>query len=322
MNPAAGRHWADLAESSFVGGLWFLYYVHRFLGRLPFRLCLYPVVFYYWATRTLARRASRQYLERIEAAHGVIGSTPGWSHELRHFASFAETILDKTLALSGRYRFDNVSFHGREPIKAMIREGQGGIFLTAHVGCLELCQATAERQPGLKLNVLVHTKHAERWNRMLRRLDPDAGIRLLQVSEFDVSTAMDLSQRVARGEFVAIAGDRTPVTASKTVRTNFLGHAADFPIGGYILASLIKCPLYLMVCVRTDTGHAVHFEHLADRIELPRARREAILIEYATRYAQCVEHHLAQAPYDWFNFFPFWEEASSSRPPWHRPEHE
>ena len=38
------RHWAELGETTFVAGTWFLYAVHRWLGRTPFRLCLYPVV--------------------------------------------------------------------------------------------------------------------------------------------------------------------------------------------------------------------------------------------------------------------------------------
>jgi predicted LPLAT superfamily acyltransferase len=53
-------HWARVGESSFVLGMWLLYGVHRLLGRLPFRLCLYPVVLWYWATRPLGRRAPLQ----------------------------------------------------------------------------------------------------------------------------------------------------------------------------------------------------------------------------------------------------------------------
>ena len=307
MNKQTPRHWAHIGESSFVAGMWFLYYVHRFFGRLPFRICLYPVVTYYWATRGIARRASRQYLQRMEAAHGAIGARIGPRHELRHFLSFAEALLDKTLALSGRYRFEHVSFHGRDPLLKMIEAGQGGIFITAHVGCLELCQAAAERQSGLKLNVLVHTRHAERWNRMLRRLDPSIGIRLLQVSEVDVGTAMDLAERVARGEFIAIAGDRIPVVASKTARAPFMGHDTDFPVGAYVLAALLKCPLFLMLCVRDSKGHTVHFERLAERIVLPRGQRDAVLTQHVRHFAERLESVLVRAPYDWFNFFPFWD---------------
>ena len=52
------RHWADIHETTFVGGVWFLYMVHRLLGRIPFLACLYPVVFAWWLGSRSARHAS------------------------------------------------------------------------------------------------------------------------------------------------------------------------------------------------------------------------------------------------------------------------
>ena len=101
-------HWAHLGESTFVAGMWLLYQVHRFLGRWPFLACLYPVVAYYWLAKPVARRASLQYLQRMQAAHGLWPRMPGWRQSQRHFRMFAQVILDKLLALSGRYRFDRV----------------------------------------------------------------------------------------------------------------------------------------------------------------------------------------------------------------------
>lgn len=311
---ARPTHWAQIGESSFVAGIWLLYHVHRLFGRLPFRFCLYPVVAYYWATQPRARGASMQYLQRMHCAHGVPSSPPGWREGLRHFLSFADTLLDKLLAASGRYRFANVRFVGREPLLAMIERGQGGIFVTAHAGCLELCQATAERQPGFKLNVLVHTRHAERFNSLLRRLDPSSGVRLLQVSEVNAATAVMLAAKVELGEFVAIAGDRVPLGTGRTVRALFLGHEAEFPAGPYVLASLLRCPLYFLGCVREGAGHTIRFEALAERVELPRGRRDAALSALAQAFANRLEALLARAPYEWFNFFPFWNVSRHERP--------
>ncbi|MBI2769159.1 MAG: acyltransferase [Burkholderiales bacterium] len=312
MSGARALHWASVSESTFAGGIWVLYGLHWLFGRLPLRLIFYPVVLYYWATRPQARAASLEYLRRMEAAHHVFGRRPGWVHSLRHFRAFAETILDKTLAISGRYRFERVRYVGREMVDAMIARGEGAIMVTGHVGCLELCQAAAGRQPGLKLTMLVHTRHAERFNRILRRLDPHSPVRMLQVTEVDAGTAVLLAQRIAEGEFVAIAGDRVPVTASKTARVPFLGHEAPFPVGAYVLAALIKCPLFMLGCVREAGGHTVRFEQLAARVELPRGHRAEALDAMATEFAQRLESLLVLAPYDWFNFFSFWAQPSAA----------
>ena len=107
------QHWAQIGETTFIFGIWLLYWVHKLLGRWPFLICLYPVVFSHWLLRPALRAASLQYLRRVQAATGAIGHEPGWRDSLRHIARFAETVLDKLLAVSGRYPFHQVNTEGR-----------------------------------------------------------------------------------------------------------------------------------------------------------------------------------------------------------------
>lgn len=300
-------HWASIAESTCVWGIWALYGIHRLFGRALFRAVLYPVVFYYWLTRPNARRASLDYLRRVHAANGAAGPLPGWRDTLGHMLGFGETLLDKMLAMGGRYRFGNVRREGHEVLLRQIASGKGGIIVTAHMGCLELCRALASRHEGLRLNVLVHTMHAQRFNNILARLDPNANLRLIQVTEIGPATALLLERKVAAGEFVAIAGDRVPVAGGRTVTVPFLGAPARLPIGPYALAALLGCPLYAMGCVRDGDGYLLRFTELARQVSLPRKGREEALAFYGVRYAQWIADLLKKSPRDWFNFYPFWE---------------
>jgi predicted LPLAT superfamily acyltransferase len=182
--------------------------------------------------------------------------------------------------------------------------------VTAHIGCVELMQAAAaNRHAGLRVNVLVHTAHAERFNRMLERLNPGSSVRLLQVRDISPATVLMLSERVRAGELVAIAGDRVPLRGERVVHADFLGRRAALPIGPWVLASLLECPAYVIACVRQGESYRVRVEQLAARVELPRATRAAALEGYAGRYAGWMERQLRDAPYEWFNFFPFWDQV-------------
>lgn len=312
---AGAIHWARIGESTFVAGIWFFYGLHRLVGRRVLRALMWPVVLVHAVAHPAALRASRDYLRSMHAAHGVpAGGVPGLGASLRHLFSFAETILDKLLAFGGRYPWEQVRFEGLQLVEALRAGGQGALLVTAHMGCLELCQAAAARMPGLKLTVLVHTRHAERFNRVLQRLNPDNPARLLQVTDVNAATAVDLGQRLAAGELVAIAGDRVPVGGGRIAMAPFLGRPAPFPVGAYVLAALLQCPLLLLGCVRQGRGHVVHFELLAQRVELPRSTREALLAQHAARFAARVEALLVRAPYDWFNFFDFWGQGASPSP--------
>lgn len=303
-------HWAGLGESTFVSGIWVLYGVHRWLGRWPFRLLLVPVVSLYWLFSRTARRASLQYLQRLHAHAATFSRPPGNLQSLRHFLQFGETLLDKLLASSGRYSPALLQFVGQQPLLARRASGKGGVIMTAHVGCLELLQAAAGWQSGLRLTVLVHTAHAEKFNRILTRLNPTSAVQLLQVTAFSPAMAMQLSERVAAGEFIAIAGDRVPVSGDRHVQATFLGHAAAWPSGPYLLAALLDCPLFMLVSLHHGKGYRVHIEQLAEHISLPRAQRQQALNQFAQSFADWLQTHLHASPYDWFNFYPFWIENS------------
>lgn len=299
------RHWAAMGEITFVAGIWLLFGVHRLLGRTVFRLLLWPIVLLYWLARPALRDHSLSYLRRIQPS-------AGWREGLTHVRLFAETMLDKLLAIAGRYPLAHIRARGSEAVLAQAQRRQGAVLVTAHVGCLELCQALAETHPDIKVNVLVHTRHAESFNRILDRLNPQRGVELIEVTELDMGLTLRLAERVAAGEFLAIAGDRVPVRGSKTVRIPFLGSEADFPVGPYLIAGLLGCPLYLMLSLHEGKGYALEFELLADKVLLPRRAREAVLREHARRFADALAERLRRSPFDWFNFYAFWDRPDVS----------
>lgn len=312
----SSKHWADLGESTFVGGTWLLYGIHRTLGRWPFRLCLYPVVWIYWLGSPVARRASLDYLRRLHAAEpGLFASPPGVRESLRHFTCFAETLLDKMLAIGGRYPRSRVQFSGHEAMLRASQAGQGGVIATAHMGCLELMQMAAGWREGLRVTILVHTAHAQRFNRILDRLNPQATVRLMQVTDFSPTTAMMLADRVAAGEFIAIAGDRVPVSGDRIAHAVFLGAPVELPAGPYLIAAVLRCPVWLLSCLHAGDGYRARIEPLAERIVLARGDRQAGLDEQADRFARWMTASLRESPYDWFNFYPFWDTARHAAKP-------
>ena len=306
--PATRRqHWAQISEFGSVAGMRLLFWTCRILWRWPFRVVLYPVLLWYVLTKPEARASSSDYLRRVAAYQGGSHIKPGMFTVLRHFASFAENLLDKMLLWSGLFRTDLVKLQGRELIAARIAAKSGGLLICCHLGNLELCRVLSKQMPGLKLTVLTHTKHAARFNRLLAQLDPDSQLNLMEVTELSPMTAMLLSDKIAQGEFIAIAGDRIPVSQKPRIAlARFLGATAPFPVGPYILASLLQCPTYLMFSMRTGHTSEIHFQLFRESIRLPRKSRDAALAGLVGEYARRLEHFCLRAPLQWFNFYDFW----------------
>jgi predicted LPLAT superfamily acyltransferase len=146
-------------------------------------------------------------------------------------------------------------------------------------------------------------------------VNPKAFDGMIEIDSLGPDTVIKLQDRIRAREHVAIAGDRVSVRhRERSIHVPFLGRAAPFPEGPFILASLLDCPVYLLFCVKLGKKYRVFLEPFADPLVLPRTDRRASLNEVIRRYAERLEAHCLMAPSQWFNFFDFWEQAEGRRP--------
>lgn len=306
-------HWSKIEERGVYAGLSIMLWTHRILGRRAFSILLFPVILYFFVVGRKARQASRAFLLRVHEFSTNStdrGTKPGWYASYRHFLAFGDALLDKLEAWRGRIVEDEIVYHNLEIFEELRSSERGGMLIASHLGNMEVCRALGELSIGLKLNVLVHTKHGANFNRLLKRVSPESSVSLIQTTEVDPGTAIMLYDRVARGEFVIIVGDRTPVSMSaRSSWAPFLGHSAPFPQGPYILASLLECPVQLIFCLKRAGKYHIVFERFSEQIRIPRRDRENALANWVERYARRLEHFCSTDPYQWFNFFDFWGQA-------------
>jgi predicted LPLAT superfamily acyltransferase len=301
----APRHWAAISERGAYCGIKLLSLTYALLGRRGCLTLMWPVVAYFHLTGRKARGYSLAYLRRVHARKGM--PPPTWWNSLRHYMNFATKALDAFIAWSAPEYCGPVAVNGVEELDRLSAEGRGGLLIVSHLGNSELSRARLSERFHKRVNVLTHTRHAGFYNRIISAVRPDAEDLLIQVTDLGPETAINLRERIERGEWIAIAGDRTPLTGQvRTSKVVFLDDEAPFPHGPYVLAALMGCPVYLMFCLREGDGHTVYFEHFADRIELPRRNRPEFLAEMAARYAQRLEHYCLRYPMQFYNFFDFW----------------
>lgn len=302
-------HWASVPEAGLTIGLWFVYTCHAVFGRVLYRALMWPVSWYYIAVRPLARSVSIDYQQRLGVLSTDIGRWSAWRAAARHVRHFADVLLDKALVWTGGLELDEIRREVDPRFDRAVDENCGGVLVVAHFGNLEVLRRLGERAKQLRLHILVHTRHAERFNRMMTRVNPQSAERLLQVTEVDTATIAHLAARVELGDFVVIAADRVPVTSERVLDVPFLGADAPFPIGPWVLAAALGCPVYWLACYQrpADRGrYTLVCELMRERIVLPRKTRDAALREVIGDYVRYLERACREAPLAWFNFFPFW----------------
>ena len=303
-------HWSSIGERGSYLGIKLLASSYKLGGHWLCRAIMYPVILYFFLTGRNARKASLEFLNRVKAfdpEHPQLQGDLGWQHGLKHFFSFGNAALDRIDAWCDRIQLSQVDFPNRALLADQLEAGQGAVLLVSHLGNLELCRAISVHQKKVKVNVMVLTDNAENFNRVLKQLNPDSSVNLIQVSELGPSTSMLLQQKIEDGELVVIAGDRTSSSSQgRVIYAPFMGEPAPFPQGPFILAGLLDCPVYLMFCLREQGRYVVHLETFSNTLKGPRKGRMQRLEAAVNHYSARLEYFARREPLQWFNFFDFW----------------
>ena len=296
--PAETVRWTGLPERGTPGSLRSIAWIATYIGRWAARLLLYPITFYYLVTARTARRTSYEYLKQIR------GYPAQWWHVFRHYYCFAATILDRVYLLRGEFRRFDVKLHGKEILHQRMESGKGCILLGSHLGSFEVLRALGVMQGNFPLKVLMDPTHNQNITRFLDALNPVVASTVIAPDRLD--TLLTVKESLDAGFFVGTLGDRAR-SGDKTTRCQFLGRPAAFPVGPIVLAAMTHCPVILFFGLyRGGSRYEIYFEHFADEINLDRDRRAEEIQLWMQRYAERLEHYTRLAPYNWFNFYPFW----------------
>lgn len=262
------------------------------LGRSATRPLLYPISLYFVIFSGKSRRASRGYLKR------ALGREPILLDVLRHHHAFASTLHDRLSLLRGRCDDFDVTIHGAAELSAILRQGRGCILLGSHLGSFEVLRALGRFKKDYSINIVMYEGNSEKTGNVMRRLAPELEKRVIAPGRPD--TLLKVKECLDRGEIVGILGDR-PFGSAKTCTCRFLGEPARFPIGPFRLAAALNAPIVLFFGLyRGGRRYELHLEAFEWGEESEALERR---IE---NYVARLEHHVRDAPYNWFNFYDFW----------------
>jgi len=290
--------WVDQPERSNTLALRFMAWVAMALGRPAARLLLYPICLYFLLFSGRARRASRQYLSR------ALGRKAGLADSFRHYHSFASTILDRVFLLNSQFSRFDVRVNGAEIINEMLADGRGCVLLGAHFGSFEIVRS-AGRLRGAKINMVMYEGNARKVSAVVKALNPDLQIEVIALGHVD--SLLKVEAALARGEVVGLLADRT-LRGAGTLSCRFLGTPAKFPTGPIRIAAMLRRPIALMFShYLGGNRYDIHIERFAEATHASGRRRDPLIESLMRRYAECLERHCRLAPYNWFNFYDFWQ---------------
>lgn len=328
-DPSPGANWQTERERSNPFAMRMLVWVALHLGRTVTQCFLWPITFYFWATSPKARAASAQYLRKVETS---LDLPAGKLSTLKHIHTFSVIVLDRVFMLSGQTDRFNTFIHNFDQMKAVHDRGEGGLFVGAHLGSFEALRVLGTRNPTndqklpkLIVRMAMYEENARKINHMLAAINPEATQYVIPLGQPD--SMLQLQNTIDRGEFVGMLADRhiEPRGAQRSGRqsehsnqlhsdkqlnlVSFLGEPAQFADGPFRLAMVLKRPVFLMFGLyRGGNRYEIFFEELPPPESTGPRNRGAQLASWQKAYVERVEYYCRLAPYNWFNFYDFWQK--------------
>ncbi len=291
--------WLSQAERGSLLGIRLFYWIATVFGRGPTRVLVRLIALWYALFSHNVRQASREWLTV------VFERRPRFREIYTHILYFAQTAADRLFLVQGKTGSFRTTRTGYQHMERAVAEKTGAILLGAHLGSFEAMRVDSNTID-VPLTILGHFENARMVNALLSSLDPGAAARVIHISSRSVDFIFSARHVLEKGELLGTMGDRVGLN-EKSVEVTFFGRPARFPTGPFVLASVLKCPVYLTFALYSEPNrYSLYCDPLVERVVLPRKTRDQDLQTLVQLYATRLEHYCRLAPYNWFNFYDFW----------------
>ncbi len=314
--------WTTRRERGHPAFLRLFTWIALHLGRPVARLLLYPIAGYFVIAGGEARAASRDYLKR------VLGREARMIDGFRHVHCFASVILDRLYLLNDRHHLFEIEVVGSDVIRHAMGDGQsvgarhptGGAFVIgAHLGSFEAVRAGGRHEKDLRVSIVMYEDNAQYLNAVFAAINPKLTDAIIPLGRVD--SMLRVKRALDDGGLVGMLADRTLAEELGTPAVRemmMLGGTVAIPTGPFRMAAMLKRPVVFIVGLyRGGNRYEVRYEPLFDfstvanepgpeRAAAISAAVDAAIANYVAR----LEHFCRDAPYNWFNFYDFWNDRA------------
>lgn len=283
----------------------FKYYLYKFgqfcVTRLPLKAAYRIAVFisdWHYRLSFRDRRSVRNNLKIILSSHDRL---PGQTREVfRNFGKYLVDFFRMARRLDLEFIKSNVKIKNIEYLECILKEGNGGIVLTAHIGNWEL--------GGMILCLLgypivgIALPHKERSvNNLFNRQREAKGMMIVQTYEA-MRKCVDI---IKSNKLVGLLADRDFSQNGEIM--DFLGKKAFIPKGPAIFSRKTGCPIVPVFLIRDpDNTFTMTFE---EPIYPPKDNEETerlSIFSTMRAYTDIIERKIKEHPTQWLMFREFW----------------
>lgn len=290
--------WEGRSKGTVLGYKIFIFFIKNIGVRFAYFI-LYFVAFYYLLFSRKGSKASYYYFRKRKGYSAFKSIVSAYKNNF----VFGQTIIDKVAISSGLRDKFTYEFDGIEKLRELLKRGEGGVLISAHVGNFEIAEFFF-REVDLNARINIVTTDSER-NEIKEYLESVMGkpnVDFIFIKE-DLSHIFEINEALSNNELICFTGDRY-FDNTRYLTASLLNKEAKFPAGPFLLASRLKVPVAFVYVMKESSKHY----HLYTRMATAKKRDAQDLLN---NYIKSIERILERYPLQWFNYFDFWDDIKN-----------
>lgn len=313
-------HWSESQEIvSTSRPLKLTFMMVKYLPAVLLHAIVLPVSFFYFLFAKTARKHVLDFQKQMRSYTG--GKEPKILNSYLTISSFALSIVEKMEGWLGKIKYRNIIRHedSMPELIDLLNHGKGALLIVSHLGNIELmrslssfCETGVSKR--ISVSAIMSMKVTSRFNNTLKEINPDAALNIIDSDSITPETICTLQDEIENGGLVVITGDRTSAhSRNRFIKQDFLGRTAEFPYGVFLIAELLKAPVFFVFSPRSKNFSLLPKSCMF--VEKPaadfasEAGSKARISALCSEYVRSLEKYCIKYPYQWYNFYDFWQNS-------------
>ena len=220
------------------------------------------------------------------------------------FYSQGKQLIDRftKIATALKFHFD---FAGKENLEKIMESEKGFILLMSHAGNWQLAM-TELTHIRKKILLVIRPEENEAVRKALNINSHNSSFGIIS-PEGHLGGIVPVVKELNQGNCVSYMGDRA--YGFESVKVNFMGKKASFPLGAFAVAAATKVPV--VIGLASKTGHKsykVDFTNIIKPEYKSRKNKKEQISAWVQEYADILDSFFEKYPYQCFLFHDIWEE--------------
>lgn len=291
------NQWSGKSKGTLLGYKIFVYCIKKLGIRAAYSVLVF-VAFYYFIASPASFKAMYAYFKHRQQFSSFKAV---WAIYKNYFV-FGQTILDRVAIGAGLRNEFTFDFDGIDILKQLLSEKKGGILISAHIGNFEIAEkffSEIDLESQIHI-VTIDQEHSVIKEYLASQNNDKPNVQFIYIKE-DLSHIFEINDALSKNHLICFTGDRY-VPQTKTMTGELLGKGALFPAGTFHIASRLKAPIAFVYVMKESNLHYHLYTRRAPEIKYRDA--QAVL----NAYTESITQMLKRYPYQWFNYYDFWND--------------